>query len=279
MQLDYIRSLAPFLKDIIIQAGRIAIQQRSNIRISKKKDGTFVTSADKAISKFIYQMLSILTPNIKVICEERTITHFNNESTFWLIDPIDSTFHYINKENTYTINIALIYENEPVIGLIYQPDTKRVYYTDSDGNFAIEQDGIKVSPKSNLMMKSCVAAVSLNGNTNIKQFLNHYNIMDIISISSSIKFCYVAEGRADVYPRFSYNMEWDVAAGHALLKSVGGDIIDIGTLKPMSYGKSNFLNVSFLAYGSRWNAFRDKIEAIDGSVFDSPVKLRSVGWE
>lgn len=118
------------LKDLIIDTGKIALDiKKSGILIDTKSDGSVVTNADKEISKIIYQNLQDLTPEIDIVCEEQPLPILSN-NTFWLIDPIDGTRSYVNGKSTYTINIGLIKNGVPTIGLIYQPETDKLYYTD-----------------------------------------------------------------------------------------------------------------------------------------------------
>ncbi len=250
MMLNLIKSL----KNLITEAGKIALIRRdSGLVVSYKKDDSSVTNADKEISDFIYNGLKALTPNIPVICEERNISVVN-ESQFWLIDPIDSTKSYIKGQDSYTVNIALINNSMPIIGFIYQPSMHRLYYTNADNALIVEQNGIEVSfdilPKDHYsaVISSCIT------NSDTKKFLNKYLITEVVTVASSIKLCLVAEGKADIYPKFGPTMEWDIAAGHALIKANGGNIVDLEG-NELVYQKKNFQNPHFYAYSRYFPIF------------------------
>lgn len=281
------------LKDLIIKSGLIALDiKKSGIEINNKNDGSPVTNADKAISTLIYTTLQNLTPEITIICEEQPI-HKLNSDTFWLIDPIDGTKSYISDKDTYTINIGLIKNGTPTIGLIYQPANNKLYYTDKYNNLRIEQNSVELSvnnaaqlnsqrftqdefeeehtqyisirERKQMPQNSLISDFVNNGADNtfnavvsshysgkiINEFLSKYSINKIEAIASSIKLCLIAEGKADIFPKFGKTMEWDIAAGHALIKASGGNIFSIDGSN-ITYGKANFNNPNFCAYSSYW---------------------------
>lgn len=240
------------LKDIIVTAGEIALDCKlSGITISHKKDHSPVTNADKTISDYIYKKISILTPNITIICEERPLVALTTQ-TFWLIDPIDGTRSFIRNEDNYTVNIGLIKDGIPTIGLIYKPENRRLYYTDANNKLNIEENGKRIHNDLDKNKKDYVAVVGSHYfNRATKYFLKNKLISEVISIPSSIKLCMIAEGRADIYPRFGQTMEWDIAAGHALIIASGGDITDF-TGNRITYGKPLFANPNFFALSKYW---------------------------
>jgi 3'(2'), 5'-bisphosphate nucleotidase len=235
------------VRQIILQAGKIAAQNFNEIKcIEKKVDGSFVSNVDKEIDDFISNELKKLTPDISIISEEGFHLDLGQDK-FWLVDPIDGTNSYINKKETYTVNIALIDYYQPVLGFIYIPEQDLLYYTDENNSLIVEDKG------NIFCIKDCTnkhsnftAAVSSLTNKKLNKFFEDHNISQVISIPSSIKLCMVADGSADIYPRFGTTMEWDIAAGHALIKAVGGEIYcDKG--KPLIYGKKGFINPNFIA--------------------------------
>ncbi|UCM85618.1 MAG: 3'(2'),5'-bisphosphate nucleotidase CysQ [Rickettsia endosymbiont of Culicoides impunctatus] len=250
MMVNLIRSL----KSLITDAGRIALMTRDlGLIVCYKEDNSPVTNADKEISNFIYNGLMELTPNIPVICEEREIVTLNEEQ-FWLIDPIDGTKSYIKGEDTYTVNIALIKNGMPVIGFIYQPSMQKLHYTDANNALRVEQNDVEVSFDA-LPRNHYSAVVSSRWfNLDTKSFLEKHLITEIVSIPSSIKLCLIAEGKADIYPKFGTTMEWDIAAGHALIKANGGNIIDLDG-NELIYQKKNFQNPHFYAYSRYFPIF------------------------
>jgi len=244
-------NLITSLKNLIIEAGKIALIRRNlGLIISYKKDHSPVTNADKDISDFIYNGLNSLTPNISVICEERDLGILPQDS-FWLVDPIDGTQSYIKGEETYTVNIALIQDCTPTIGFIYQPSKCRLCYTDENNTLKIEQNGIEIK-LSTLKQKGYSATISSRAlNLETKNFLNKHNITRVVSVPSSIKLCLVAEGVVDIYPKFGTTMEWDIAAGHALIKASGGNVIGLDG-NELIYKKKNYQNSNFYACSRCW---------------------------
>ena len=243
------------LKKLTIEAGQIALRIKdSGIITSYKEDNSPVTNADVEISQFIYDGLQLIAPSIMVICEERPKQQPKSNS-FWLIDPIDGTKSYIKEEDTYTINIALIENNSPVLGFIYQPALSKLYYTDSNYCLHIEQKGQKLQIHDRYPSPADYIAVvgSRYLDKSTSTFLQTHGISNVISLSSSIKLCLIAEGHADIYPKFEQTMEWDIAAGHALIKAAGGNITDLNG-NSLIYGKYNFENPHFLAYSKHWLA-------------------------
>ncbi|MEY4464095.1 MAG: hypothetical protein RLZZ81_1066 [Pseudomonadota bacterium] len=245
-------NLIDALKDLIINTGKIALDiKKSGILVDTKLDGSFVTNADKGISNIIYQTLQTLTPQIAIVCEEQPLPILNSD-TFWLIDPIDGTRSYVNGKSTYTVNIGLIKNGLPTIGLIYHPETVKLYYTDENGRLKIEQNAREIPINYELKREEFNAVTGFyNSNEATKEFLGKYSFGKINAIGSSIKLCLIAEGEADIYPKFGQTMEWDIAAGHALIKAGGGNILDCDG-KEVTYGKENFANPNFFACSKYW---------------------------
>jgi 3'(2'), 5'-bisphosphate nucleotidase len=248
------KALIENVKRLITEAGNIAIERKNiGLKIEFKGDSSPVTNADKEISDLIYGRLKALTPDIPVICEEQPITNIDT-SRFWLVDPIDGTRSYIRLESSYTVNIGLIENNVPTHGFIYQPELEKLCYVDDVGTFKIEQQGNIVEASSRMVTDNYVATVSSHYlNLATRYFLKNHNITDIIRMPSSAKLCLVAEGLADIYPRFGRTMEWDIAAGHAVIRAAGGDIVDRHGIT-LNYGKPNFENPTFFACSKNWQA-------------------------
>ncbi len=242
-----------YLKSLIIEAGHIAHHhQNHDITVEIKADYSPVTNVDKLVSEMIVSGLAKLTPNILIISEEADLPE-RGAACFWLVDPIDGTKSYIRGEDSYTVNIGLIEYGIPVFGLIYRPSTKMLHYTDAHGKLKIEQDGNdltnEIIRKNKHILTAAVSSKAINDLT--QEFITQNNIEEIVHIPSSIKLCLVADGSVDLYPRFGETMEWDIAAGDALIKAAGGKIIDINTNEVMEYNKPGFLNKGFIAYGRK----------------------------
>ena len=171
---------------------------------------------------------------------------------FFIIDPLDGTRGFLKKTNNFTVNIAFINYWQPELGVIYNPISGELFYTSTNfesfkSNFLKKSEKIKL--KGNLKNRKVFTLItsenSIIGKEN--KIFNDQVEKDILKIGSSIKFCKLAEGEADIYPRFGRTMEWDTAAGHAILKYAGGSIIDLKTKKELIYGKKNYENGSFVA--------------------------------
>lgn len=242
------------LKQLTIQAGKLAARLRSaGLIIERKADSSPVTNADKAVSELIYQRLQILTPDILVVCEERPLIMPDTE-TFWLVDPIDGTEHYLKGQDSYTINIGLIRDGQPTIGLIYQPEIDKLYYTDSAGQLKIQQydQMLAVEPQIAIAGHKRAVVGLQKLNTETREFFNYHKVHQISYVAGAGKLCLVAEGSVDISPQFNHQtMEWDIAAGHCLILATGGNIVDLRG-QQITYRKANFTNGKYLACSRHW---------------------------
>lgn len=241
---------------IIEKAGDIIASYYQQPReVALKSDNSPVTSADIAAHLHITKALSTLTPDIPIISEESSEeihqqAHYFKR--FWLIDPLDGTKAFIAKQEDFTVNIALIEDKTPVLGLIYAPITKMLYYTGEDGK------AYKMSNKKHASIihasycneKHPVTVITSRSlpNTDMENYLGTLTIDDMITLSSSIKFGMLAEGAAHIYPRFGRTMEWDTAAGHAIVHFAGGSVSCVDG-SPLLYSKAELSNPNFIAKG------------------------------
>ncbi len=242
------------LKNIIIEAGKISISLRNEgLIVKRKKDSSPVTNADIEISNFIYSELTKLDQAIPIICEEQPLKDVSDEEMIWLVDPIDGTRSYINDMDSFTVNIALIRNQIPIIGLIYQPTSRKLYFTNHKQELCLEKNGniVEILKRED---KNFIAVVSSrNFNYKTEKYIQDKGFSEVISMPSSIKLCMIAEGSADVYPKFGSTMEWDIAAGHALIRAAGGTVIDNNTGKTLLYNtKNNFKNPDFIALNQKY---------------------------
>ena len=216
-----------------------------------KSDRTPVTTADEEANKMILRGLKQQFPNIPAISEESE-NRVLEKQAFFIIDPLDGTKGFLNKTNNFTVNIALINNCEPELGVIYSPMSGELFYTSPNResfkyNYLKKTEKVKISGK----LKNREALTLITSENNfvgreskiLKVDCDH----ETLKIGSSIKFCKLAEGKADIYPRFGRTMEWDTAAGHAILKYAGGSLIDVTTKEELVYGKKDYENGSFIA--------------------------------
>jgi len=224
----------------------------TDFSIKTKDDSSPVTVADELAEKIILDAFaSDIQSDIPVISEEAAAAGtlpILTRNTFWLVDPLDGTKEFINKNGEFTVNIALIMDGTPVLGVVHSPALNITHWGWSGG--AYKQSGdyspVKISCRS---VPECgiTAVVSRSHRgPDIDDFLNDFTVSDEISAGSSLKFCTVAEGKADLYPRLGRTMEWDTGAGHAVLRAAGGRVMTVdGT--DLKYGKTGFENPHFVA--------------------------------
>lgn len=235
----------------------------TNFEIEIKDDNSPLTQADKSANIIINRHLS--TTGIPIISEENRQLDYEERKRWqscWIVDPLDGTKEFITRNGEFTVNIALVENGVPVLGVIYVPASKILYFTSSDSKSSkkIILDSEIISVEEILETAKRIRPKSANGVVNIVGSRSHLNEdtkkyiaqvekenkIEIISKGSSLKFCLVAEGEAQIYPRFAPTMEWDTAAGHAICQAVGLDVIDQTTGVSMQYNKANLLNNYFL---------------------------------
>lgn len=237
------------LKKLTALAGEATLPyfRKDDTIVTKKEDGSPQTKADRASEKIILGGLSALTPDIPVIAEEEAelgnIPDITGQDSFWLVDPLDGTKEFVKGNGDYSVNIGLIHNGKPVLGVVYIP-VERTLYFGGEGIGAWRQSGdhppheITVRPYDSQNMV-IVASRSHTNPKKMQDYLQGMHIADFVTRGSSLKFCLVAEGRADLYPRFVPTYEWDTAAAHAILLQAGGDIIDYATQSRLAYGKTH----------------------------------------
>ena len=232
------------------EAGNICIKLREQgLKKEIKIDNTPVTNGDMEVNKLITEKIKKLTPKIPIVSEESSINKLNeNSKTFWLIDPIDGTYDYINNRDEFTINAGLIINNKPEVGIIYAPAKKRLFYAFHKGKcFELTNKKEKKLDCKKLSKEGEVKAVSYSNKLKplIENWHKKFNVTQYTKMRSSLKFCVVATGEFDIYVAEPRACEWDIAAGHAILKNAGGIITDFEN-KEILYGKKDFKNPSLI---------------------------------
>jgi 3'(2'), 5'-bisphosphate nucleotidase len=221
------------------------------VDVALKADSSPVTEADLAVDEILTKELVRLFPDCPVVTEEQASTHVVDAKNgrFFLVDPIDGTKEFINKTGEFTINIGLIENNVPIAGIVYAPAQGRLFIAETDGScYELNDDNFRKDLKvRNCGESSMIAVASRSHNTpETQSFLDDNGISDCVSAGSSLKFCVLAAGEADIYPRFGPTMEWDTAAGHAVLSGAGGQVLNIDG-SPFKYGKPDYRNPNFIA--------------------------------
>ena len=233
-----------------LEAGDLAIQLRKRGLVKKiKSDNTPVSNGDIEVNKFISNKISEITPDLPIISEETSENrNILNLKDFWLIDPIDGTYDYINNLEEFTINAGLIINNKPIAGLINAPAKKRMFYSYEKGG-AFEFSNGKTINLINKHSKRSTNLKFISYSTKIKpeiqEIYNKLGVQENIKMKSSLKFCVVATGEYDGYVAEPRAYEWDYAAGHALLINSGGTVTDFDG-KEIIYGKKGFKNPSLI---------------------------------
>jgi 3'(2'), 5'-bisphosphate nucleotidase len=225
-----------------------------DFQAATKTDRSPVTEADTAAEALILEGLARLTPDIPVIAEEQCAKDGVPQDApprFFLVDPLDGTKEFIAKNGEFTVNIALIEHGRPTLGVVYLPATDACYAAAAGlaerriGTAAAEPIGARTAPEAGLIM--AISRSHADGEIERAQALG-LKVAGTIIAGSSLKFCRIAEGVADLYPRFGTTMEWDTAAGQAVLEAAGGRVETVDG-EPLRYGKSGFRNPHFIAHG------------------------------
>ena len=250
MNLEETEKIINSLINTFILSGNVSLDLRNKgLKKKIKSDNTPVTNGDIEVNNLLINKISNLTPNIKIVSEENLTNKENkNLKNFWLIDPIDGTYDYINGKDEFTINAALILNKKPVAGIINAPDKNRLFYSFGLANsFELSNKSktelaCKKKSKDNEIN---AVAYSNNPKPEITAIYKKYNITNFTRMKSSLKFCVIASGEFDFYAAEPRAYEWDIAAGHAILEHAGGIITDFDGSN-INYGKKDFKNPSLI---------------------------------
>ena len=244
---------------IAVEAGNAIMdiyESADDIEISSKADNSPLTLADRKANEVICQGLELLTDTYPIISEEnKEIPYAQRQefTTHWLVDPLDGTKEFIKRNGEFTVNIALIHHQRPVLGVVYAPDLKELFWAVQGEGAFVKKDGTirQLQAKAFKMTDPHLKVVCSRSHLNeaTQGFVNSLDRPDLVARGSSLKFLILANGDAHVYPRLGPTMEWDTAAAHIILEEAGGQIIDEETKAPLLYNKENLLNPYFIAYG------------------------------
>ncbi|MDJ0995087.1 MAG: 3'(2'),5'-bisphosphate nucleotidase CysQ [Dinoroseobacter sp.] len=225
--------------------------------VRTKADESPVTAADEAADAVISKGLAEAFPDVLCVTEEQAATHSAQADTFFIVDPLDGTKEFVHRRGEFTVNIAYVENGVSIRGVVYAPAKNRLFYTQADGSsveevapFGLDEPGkvtpLKVSsPDNNDLM---VVASKSHRDQATDDYIGKYKVRDMTSAGSSLKFCLVACGEADLYPRLGRTMEWDTAAGDAVLRGAGGAVVRFDDHTPLDYGKPEYENPFFIAY-------------------------------
>ncbi|MFE3836602.1 3'(2'),5'-bisphosphate nucleotidase CysQ [Pseudogemmobacter sonorensis] len=252
-------TLVPVLRRLALEAGDriMEIYDGPDFEVRAKGDASPVTEADEAADALISAGLRAAFPGEVLITEEQAESHALTASTFLIVDPLDGTKEFVQRRGDFTVNIAWVENGVPLRGVVYAPAKGRLFYTLPDGR-AVEETGpfdkeapgplrplrVNAAPDNDGLL---VVASKSHRDQATDDYINRYRVKDAKSAGSSLKFCLVASGEADFYPRLGRTMEWDTAAGDAVLRGAGGQVLRLGDHGVLTYGKPGWDNPHFLA--------------------------------
>ena len=247
-------ALLPQVLTIAERAAAVVLQHYTHgTTVSAKEDASPVTAADEAAEAVLIAGLRRLTPDVPIVAEEaaaRGEVPAIGEGPFWLVDPLDGTREFLSRNGEFTVNVALIEHRRPVLGVVLAPARGLAWWGAEGLGASRRAEGTVSRIKSRRRPAEGAVAVASRSHRDpaTDAWLAAEGIAETISAGSSLKFCVVAEGRADVYPRFGPTMEWDTAAGDAVLRAAGGTVETIDG-EPLPYAKPGFRNPGFIARG------------------------------
>jgi len=250
--------LIPVIRRLALEAGDkiMEIYGTDDFDVKAKADDSPVTAADEAADALISAGLRAAFPDVMLVTEEQAATHSSTGDTFLIVDPLDGTKEFVHRRGDFTVNIALVEGGVPTRGVVYAPAKGRMFFTQADGQ-SVEETGalardrvgdvtpLRVADSDNAAL--LVVASKSHRDQATDAYISKYAVKDMKSAGSSLKFCLVATGEADLYPRVGRTMEWDTAAGHAVLSGAGGKVVRFDNHAPLEYGKDGYANPFFIA--------------------------------
>jgi 3'(2'), 5'-bisphosphate nucleotidase len=256
--MDFERLTAEMRRTALAAGARILeIYDAPEVEVRAKADLSPVTAADEAADALISRRLAAAFPDMPLVTEEQAATHAGGATAFLIVDPLDGTKEFVQRRGDFTVNIAYVAGGVPRRGVVYAPAKGRLFYTTAEG-IAVEEQGpfdpdrpgplrtLRVSTPDNAAL--AVVASKSHRDAATDAYIARYRVREIASAGSSLKFCLLAAGEADLYPRLGRTMEWDTAAGDAILRAAGGRVVEFDSRAPLVYGKPGYANPPFLAY-------------------------------
>jgi 3'(2'), 5'-bisphosphate nucleotidase len=252
-----LQSLLPAALAVAREAGSeiLRIYGSATVQVELKDDQSPLTAADRAAHEVIVRGLRALTPGVPVWSEESAEIPYAERAgwpRFWLVDPLDGTREFIKRNGEFTVNIALVEQHSPVLGVVHVPALGRDYFgADQLGAFRADAGGAarRIQVRRPAARPPRIAGSRSHGGDSLQAFLAAVGPHELVSMGSSLKFCLVAEGAADVYPRLGPTAEWDTAAAQAVVEAAGGAVVDLAGA-PLRYNRhARVLNPHFVAYG------------------------------
>ena len=256
--MDY-TEIVRIMRRLAIEAGTaiMDVYNGPDFEVRTKSDSSPVTEADELADGIIARGLAEAFPKIAIVTEEQAESHGETATTFFLVDPLDGTKEFVQRRGDFTVNIALIENGVPTRGVVYAPAKGRLFYTGGNGQ-SVEETGAHQPDDIGTITHMRVAtpdpaalvvvASKSHRDEATDDYIARYFVGDFRSAGSSLKFCLVAAGEADLYPRLGRTMEWDTGAGQAVLLGAGGKVVRFDDHSPLGYGKNGFENPFFIAH-------------------------------
>ncbi len=253
------KRISQVFRELALEAGAaiMEVYEGPDFEVKSKSDDSPVTIADERADAIIFAGLRAAFPEAAIVTEEQADTHSVKGDTFFIVDPLDGTKEFVHRRGDFTVNIAYVEAGTPVMGVVYAPAKGRLFITDNTGA-SFEEKGDLMPGKAGVMAAVRVskpdndALVVVASKSHRDQatdtYISKYSVADMTGAGSSLKFCLVATGEADLYPRLGRTMEWDTAAGQAILHGAGGAVVRFDDHSPLTYGKPIFENPFFIAY-------------------------------
>jgi 3'(2'), 5'-bisphosphate nucleotidase len=249
-------ALVERVRQIALRAGEAILEvYNTDFAVERKDDASPVTEADQRAETLIVDAIRReITDAFPIVAEEAVAAGHIPEvgdGPFWLVDPLDGTKQFVTRKGEFTVNIALIENHRPQMGVVHAPALGSTYWGSANGAFATANGGAPQPIACRTIPEKGIVAVASRSHRTPEtdEFLSQYDVGEVISSGSSIKFCLVASGRADLYPRMGRTMEWDTAAGHAVARFAGGSVIETDGTE-LLYGKPGFENPHFIVRGA-----------------------------
>lgn len=251
--------LETVMRRLALEAGELImdIYESDDFDVRAKGDDSPVTAADETADAHISAGLAEAFPGVLVVTEEQAGTHGQSADNFLIVDPLDGTKEFVQRRGDFTVNIAYVQNGIPVRGVVFAPAKDRLFYTSADGTTVEEAAPFDWNAKGKTVAVSVakpdndalmVVASKSHRDAATDDYIAKYNVKDMKSAGSSLKLCLVATGEADIYPRLGRTMEWDTAAGQAVLLGAGGLMVRFDSHAPLIYGKPGYENPFFIAY-------------------------------
>ncbi len=255
--MDY-DAVTEIFRRLALEAGEkiLDIYGSDDFEVRAKGDDSPVTAADEAADALISAGLRAAFPDMTLVTEEQAATHEQSAATFLIVDPLDGTKEFVQRRGEFTVNIALVEDGVPTRGVVYAPAVGRLFYTDAAGRAVEEAGSFGPAPGTTTPLSVAeangplrVVASKSHRDQATDDYIGKYDVAELVSAGSSLKFCLVAAGEADIYPRLGRTMEWDTAAGDAVLRGAGGRVVRFEDHTTFAYGKPGFENGHFIACG------------------------------